>query len=83
MQKRSDKQRILELLEREGQVDTFRLRQEGYSGNPSQRIRELKADGHDIVTQSFTRADGRRGATYRLIRERQLTFAVEPAEAAY
>ena len=76
MPRTSDKERILRLLEQEGTVDTFRLRREGYSGNPSQRIRELKDAGHDIVTESFVRPDGRRGAKYTLIKERQMTLSV-------
>ena len=76
MQKLSDRDRILRLLEQEGTVDTFRLRREGYSGNPSQRIRELKEDGHEIATERFVRPDGRRGARYTLIHEAQLPLPV-------
>jgi hypothetical protein len=72
--KKSDKQRILELLESNGEVDTFYLRRNGFSGNPSQRIRELKDEGHTIETATFTRQDGRRGARYRLVVESQLTL---------
>jgi hypothetical protein len=72
--KKSDKQRILELLESNGEVDTFYLRRNGFSGNPSQRIRELKDEGHTIETDTFTRQDGRRGARYRLVMESQLTL---------
>lgn len=72
--RKSDKQRILELLENHGEVDTFYLRRNGFSGNPSQRIRELKDDGHEIETSTFTREDGRRGARYRLVVESQLSL---------
>ena len=71
----TDKERILELLEREGSVDTFFLRRNGFSGNPSQRIRELRSDGHNIVSERFTREDGRAGARYTLVPEAQLAFA--------
>ncbi len=71
----SDRDRILKLLEERGEVDTFYLRREGFSGNPSQRIREIKDMGFPIETERFTRQDGRRGARYRLVREKQLTLA--------
>ena len=74
MPKLSDRERILRLLETEGSVDTFRLRREGYSGNPSQRIRELKAAGHQIATERIVRADGRAGARYILVKEPQMTL---------
>ena len=70
----TDKERILDLLEREGSVDTFYLRRNGFSGNPSQRIRELKAEGHNIVSERFTREDGLAGARYVLVRDAQLTL---------
>lgn len=72
----TDKERILDLLEREGSVDTFYLRRNGFSGNPSQRIRELKAEGHNIVSERFTREDGRAGARYVLIKDFQLVLAL-------
>jgi hypothetical protein len=71
----NDRQRILDLLEKRGTVDTFFLRKNGFSGNPSQRIRELKEEGHNIVAERFTRADGRAGARYTLVEEPQLSFA--------
>ena len=74
--KKSDKQRILELLENHGEVDTFYLRRNGFSGNPSQRIRELKAEGHNIVSERFIREDGRAGARYVLIKDFQLVLAL-------
>lgn len=65
---KSDTDRILELLERGDWIDTFFLRSKGFSGNPSQRIRDLKDRGYAIETKRFTREyDGRRGAKYRLI----------------
>lgn len=73
----TDKDRILMLLKREGSVDTFRLRREGFSGNPSQRIRELKDAGHEITSERFTRPDGRSGARYTLIRKE------EPVQLAF
>lgn len=63
----SDRDRILKLLEERGEVDTFYLRRNGFSGNPSQRIREIKDLGYVIDTERFTREDGRRGAKYRLV----------------
>ena len=81
MQKLSDRDRILQLLETEGSVDTFRLRKEGYSGNPSQRIRELKDAGHEIATERFVRPDGRRGARYTLIQEQQMVLSYFEQEA--
>jgi hypothetical protein len=68
----SDKDKILSLLKREGSVDSFRLRREGYSGNPSQRIRELKDAGHQIHAERFVRDDGRAGARYTLVRKESL-----------
>jgi hypothetical protein len=63
----SDRDRILKLLEERGEVDTFYLRRNGFSGNPSQRIREIKDLGYAIDTERFTRDDGRRGARYKLV----------------
>lgn len=63
----SDRDRILKLLEERGEVDTFYLRRNGFSGNPSQRIREIKDLGYVIDTERFTREDGRRGAKYTLV----------------
>lgn len=63
----SDRDRILKLLEERGEVDTFYLRRNGFSGNPSQRIREIKDLGYTIDTERFTREDGRRGAKYKLV----------------
>ena len=76
MRNLSDRDRILRLLQAEGSVDTFRLRREGYSGNPSQRIRELKEAGYEIATERFARPDGRRGARYTLVEEAQMTLPV-------
>jgi hypothetical protein len=75
MKQPSDKDRILELLLNRGEVDTFYLRRNGFSGNPSQRIREIKDMGFPIETERFTRDDGRRGARYKLVKEKQLTLA--------
>jgi hypothetical protein len=75
MKGQSDKDRILELLLNHGEVDTYSLRINGFSGNPSQRIREIKDMGYTIETERFTRADGRRYARYKLITEKQLTLA--------
>ena len=72
----SDKDRILSLLKREGSVDSFRLRREGYSGNPSQRIRELKDAGHNITSERFTRPDGRAGSIYRLRKDEPVQLAL-------
>ena len=63
----SDRDRILKLLEERGEVDTFYLRRNGFSGNPSQRIREIQDLGYVIDTERFTREDGRRGAKYKLV----------------
>lgn len=70
----SDRDRIRELLERRGPtgVTTFELRQQGYSGNPSQRIRELTDMGLTITSERFVRDDGRRGAKYVLHPKGQL-----------
>lgn len=64
----SDKDRILDLLAKRGGAGatTFELRQSGYSGNPSQRIRELRAEGFTIEAEPFERSDGRRGKRYVL-----------------
>lgn len=67
MKRTSDKEKILNLLKMEGTVDTFRLRREGFSGNPSQRIREIKDMGYSVTSESYTRPDGRRGARYTLM----------------
>lgn len=67
MKRPSDTDRILNLLKMEGTVDTFRLRREGFSGNPSQRIREIKDRGYSVNSERFTRPDGRRGARYTLM----------------
>jgi hypothetical protein len=65
----SDRERIRGLLEQRGSlgVTTFELRQLGYSGNPSQRIRELKDAGYTIESEPFVRDDGRRGSKYVLM----------------
>lgn len=70
----SDKTRIRELLERRGPagVTTFELRQGGYSGNPSQRINELRDDGLLIKSEPFKRGDGRRGSRYVLLPKESL-----------
>jgi len=64
--KRSDKTRILELLETKKSVTSFYLRKEGFSGNPSQRIKELTAEGHQIEAERYEDSPGRWGARYHL-----------------
>lgn len=55
----SDCDRILRLLEERGEqgVTTFELRTGGYSGNPSSRIMDLTAQGHNIDAERTTRTD--------------------------
>ena len=69
--KRSDKDRILELLEARGSVTSFYLRKEGFSGNPSQRIKELIAEGHQIQSERYEDSPGRWGARYVLVKNPQ------------
>jgi hypothetical protein len=76
MKKPSDKEKILNLLKTEGSVDTFRLRRDGFSGNPSQRIREIKDMGYSISSERFTRPDGRSGARYTLMSARDSEAAM-------
>jgi hypothetical protein len=74
--KRSDKDRILELLEARGSVTSFYLRKEGFSGNPSQRIKELIAAGHQIQSERYEDSPGRYGARYALVKDPQTALFV-------
>ncbi len=56
----SDRERILDKLRLVNGVGltTFEIRRSGLSGNPSQRINELRDEGHDI--DAFPYKEGRR-----------------------
>lgn len=55
----ADRQRILQLLQERGEqgVTTYELRTGGYSGNPAQRVAELREDGHTIDAEATHRLD--------------------------
>lgn len=53
----TDTERILALLQRNGSVTSYELRTMGLSGNPSERIRDLKDLGYDIGSDRTTRVD--------------------------
>jgi hypothetical protein len=74
--KRSDKDRILELLETQGSVTSFYLRKQGFSGNPSQRIKELIDAGHQIQSERYEDSPGRYGARYALVKDAQIALLV-------
>lgn len=75
MDQMTDRERILALLERRGPTGatTFELRREGYTGNPSQRVNELREAGHKIDAEPFVRDDGRRGSRY-ILRQKERLF---------
>lgn len=65
------KDKVLALLREAGPygIHTFELRSK-YIGNPSERIRELEADGHEIDHGPKERLHGQAvGVRYRLIRD--------------
>lgn len=68
----SDRLRVLDRLRR-GPVHSIEIRRSGLSGNPSERIRELEAEGYRIrhELQPWTDGEGksRRGTLYTLISE--------------
>lgn len=68
----TDRERVLLRL-KEGPVHSTELRREGYTGNPSQRINELREMGFEIKAEPmvWTDANGkqRNGALYTLISE--------------
>lgn len=68
----SDRERVLEILERDGSVTSFELRRNGVSGNPSQRVRELKVQGYAIESERYEEAPGRFGTRYTLVPAGQL-----------
>lgn len=68
---KTDKERILDAL-RKGPLTSYEARILGLSGNPSQRCRELIADGHEIAIQHTHReVHGKKRplAVYMLVRE--------------
>lgn len=84
----TDKERILERL-REGPVTSLEIRWDLRSGNPSERIRELKADGYLIESEDFTYRDrdgtSRRATRYQFVggaEQRQPVGEAAPDEAA-
>lgn len=67
----TDREAVLTALRRYRVVCSLDLRERHYSGNPSQRIRELRELGHVIEAQPMRRA-GRNATLYRLIEEADL-----------
>ena len=68
MKVRSDRERILDKLRLVNGVGltTFEIRRSGLSGNPSQRINELRDEGHTI--EAHPHREGRRqGKRYVLV----------------
>ena len=61
----TDTDRILELLKEHGSVTSYELRVQGFSGNPSQRMNELRERGHEIDAERFHR-EGRPCCRYKL-----------------
>ena len=72
MESKSDKTKVLEILERDGEVTSFQLRRAGISGNPSQRVRELKEQGHTIESERYQESPGRYGSRYWLVPDEQM-----------
>ena len=66
----NDRQRVLAYLEENGEVTSYEIRIKGLSGNPSQRINELRDEGHKIDGEDFRR-DGRPCTRYTLRRVHQ------------
>jgi hypothetical protein len=62
----NDRQRVLAYLEENGEVTSYEIRIKGLSGNPSQRINELRDEGHKIDGEDFRR-DGRPCTRYTLL----------------
>lgn len=73
----TDRERILAEL-RKGPITSFEARVNGWSGNPSQRINELRVEGHVIDAEDFYRVTGdkKRPCTrYTLVREASVARA--------
>lgn len=56
---KTDREVILDALRR-GPVTSYEIRVNGWSGNPAERIRELKAEGHEIESEPGFRISGGR-----------------------
>lgn len=61
----TDRQRLLDYLIEHGEVTSYEIRVLALSGNPSQRVAELREEGHHITAERFTR-DGRPCTHYTL-----------------
>jgi hypothetical protein len=61
----SDRERLLAYLEQHGSVTSYEIRTKALSGNPSQRVTELRDRGYDITAEQFRR-DGRPCTRYTL-----------------
>jgi hypothetical protein len=72
----NDRQRVLAYLEEHGEVTSYEIRVKGLSGNPSQRINELRDEGHQIDGEDFRR-DGRPCTRYTLRRVHQACHGEE------
>lgn len=67
----SDREAVLAALRRYRAVCSLDLRERHYSGNPSQRVRELRERGF-VIEAEPTRRDGRNATLYRLLEEPDL-----------